>query len=46
VEVKKYKSAGSDQIPSELIQEGDDPVASVIHTPISTIWNMEELPGL
>jgi hypothetical protein len=42
--LKKYKSAGSDQIPAELIQAGGKILLSVIHKRINSIWNKEELP--
>jgi hypothetical protein len=39
-----YKSPGSDQIPAELIQAGDELVPSEIHKFINSVWNKEELP--
>jgi hypothetical protein len=38
---KKYKSPGSDQIPTELIQAGDEILLSVIHKHINSVWNKE-----
>jgi hypothetical protein len=42
--LKKYKSPGSDQIPAELIQAGNETLVSVIHKLITSIWNKKELP--
>jgi hypothetical protein len=42
--LKKYKSAGSDQIPAELIQAGDETLLSVIHNLIGSICYKEEFP--
>jgi hypothetical protein len=42
--LKKYKSAGSDQIASELIQAGGEILLSEIHKLINSVWNKEELP--
>jgi hypothetical protein len=42
--LKKYKSPGSDQIPSELIQAGGEILLSAIHKLIDSVWNKEELP--
>jgi ABC-type glycerol-3-phosphate transport system permease component len=42
--MKRYKSPGSDQIPAELVQEGDEILSSKIHKLITSIWNKEELP--
>jgi hypothetical protein len=41
--LKRYKSAGVDQIPAELTQAGGETLRSVIHKLISLIWN-KELP--
>jgi hypothetical protein len=41
--LKRYKSPGSDEIPAEKIQAGDEILASVIHKLIIN-WNKEELP--
>jgi hypothetical protein len=41
--LKKYKSPGSDQIPSELIQAGGEILLSEIHKLINSVWNKEEL---
>jgi hypothetical protein len=43
--LKNYKSPGSDQIPAELIQAGDEILRSEFHKLINYIWNKEELPG-
>jgi hypothetical protein len=40
--LKKYKSPGSDQIPAELIQAGNEILLSVIHQLINSVWNNEE----
>jgi hypothetical protein len=37
--LKKYKSPGSDQIAAELYQAGGETLVSVIHKPITSIWN-------
>jgi hypothetical protein len=42
--LKKYKSPGSDQIPSELIQAGDEMLLFVIQKLVNSIRNKEELP--
>jgi hypothetical protein len=42
--LKRYKSPGSDQIPAELIQAGDEILHSKIHELINSIWNTERLP--
>jgi hypothetical protein len=42
--LRKYKSPGSDQIPTELIQAGGETLLSVIHKLINSIWNKKELP--
>jgi hypothetical protein len=42
--LKKNKSAGSDQIPEELIQAGGEVLLSTIHKLINSVWNKEELP--
>jgi hypothetical protein len=42
--LEKYKSLGSDQIPTELIEAGGEILVSVIHKLIYSIWNEEELP--
>jgi hypothetical protein len=41
--LRKYKSAGSDQIPAELIQAGGKILLSEIHKLINSICNKEEL---
>jgi hypothetical protein len=42
--LKKYKSPGSDQILTELIQVGGELLGSLIHKVINSIWNKEKLP--
>jgi hypothetical protein len=42
--LKKYKSPGSDQILTELIQARGEIVLPAIHKLINSIWNKEELP--
>jgi sorting nexin-29 len=42
--LKRYKSPGSDRIPSELIQAGGEMLLSAIHKLINSVWNKEELP--
>jgi hypothetical protein len=42
--LKEFKSPGSDQIPAELIQAGDEILLSAIHKLINSVWNREELP--
>jgi hypothetical protein len=42
--LKKYKSPGSDQIPAELIQAGNEMLLAAIHNLINSIWNKEEFP--
>jgi hypothetical protein len=42
--LKKYKSPGSDQIPTELIQAGGEILLSEIHKLINSVCNKEELP--
>jgi hypothetical protein len=41
--LKKYKIK-SDEIPTELIQEGGKLILYAIHKLINSIWNNEELP--
>jgi hypothetical protein len=41
--LKQNKSPGSDQIPSELIQAGDETLLSAIHKHIKSICNKKEL---
>jgi hypothetical protein len=43
--LKTNKLTGSDQIPAELIQAGDEILLSVIHKLINSIWNKEQLPN-
>jgi hypothetical protein len=40
--MKKYKSPGSDEIPAELIQAGNETLLSVIHKLINSVWNKEK----
>jgi hypothetical protein len=42
--LKRYKSPGVDQIPSELIQAGGETLSSEIQKLVKLIWNREELP--
>jgi hypothetical protein len=42
--LKKYKSACSDQIPAELIQAVGEILLSAIHNLSNSVWNKEELP--
>jgi hypothetical protein len=42
--LKRYKSPGSDGIPTELIQAGGEILRSKINNLIKSIWNKEELP--
>jgi hypothetical protein len=42
--LKKYKSPGSDQILTELIQAGGKILLAAIHKLINSVWNKEELP--
>jgi hypothetical protein len=44
VKLKKYKSSGSDQIPSEMIRAGGETLLPRIHKLINSIWNKEKLP--
>jgi hypothetical protein len=41
--LKKYKSPGSNQIPTELIQSGGKMLLSAIHKIINSVWNKEQL---
>jgi hypothetical protein len=41
---KKYKLPGSDQIPAELIQAGNETLLAAIHKFINSGSNKEELP--
>jgi hypothetical protein len=40
--LKKYKSPGSDKIPVELIQVGDETLLSEIYQLINFIWSKQE----
>jgi hypothetical protein len=42
--LKRYKSWGTDQISSEMIQARDNILHSEIHKLINSIWNREQLP--
>jgi hypothetical protein len=42
--LKKYKSAGSDQILAELYQAGEETLVSVIHKLITSTYSKEDLP--
>jgi hypothetical protein len=42
--LKKYKSAGSDEILAERIQVGGETLLSANHKLINSIWNKEEFP--
>jgi hypothetical protein len=42
--MERYKVSGSDQIPAEMIQAGEETLHSEIHKLIMLIWNKEELP--
>jgi hypothetical protein len=38
------RKPGSDEIPAELIQAGDEILLSAIHKLINSVWKKEELP--
>jgi hypothetical protein len=42
--LKRYKSSGTDWIPTELIKAGGETLCSDTHKFICSIWNKEELP--
>jgi hypothetical protein len=42
--LKRHKSTGNDQIPTDLIKAGSRRIHSQIHKLISSIWNRKELP--
>jgi hypothetical protein len=42
--LKRYKSPGTDQIPTELIKVGGEKLCFEIHKLICSVWNKEELP--
>jgi hypothetical protein len=42
--LERYKSQGTDQIPAEINQAGDNTLHSEIHKHINCIWSKEELP--
>jgi hypothetical protein len=39
--LKNYKSPGSDQIPTELIQAGGEILLPAIHKLINSVWNWD-----
>jgi hypothetical protein len=41
--LKNYKSPGSEEIPAELIQGGDEILLCEIHKLINSVWNKQEL---
>jgi hypothetical protein len=43
-ELNKYKSPGSDQILTEIIQAGKETLLSQIHKLINSVWHKEEFP--
>jgi hypothetical protein len=43
--LKKYKSAGNDQILTDLIQTVGELLLSAIHKIVNAAWNKEEFPG-
>jgi hypothetical protein len=45
IKLKRHKSPGTDQIPTEFIKAGGRKIHSEIHKPINSIWNEEELPA-
>jgi hypothetical protein len=42
--LKRHKSPGIDQIPTELTKAGGRTICSEIHKLINSVWNKEELP--
>jgi hypothetical protein len=42
--LKRHKSSGVDQIPSEFAKAGGRTTVSEIHKVINRIWNKDELP--
>jgi hypothetical protein len=44
MQLKKYKSSGSDLILAKLIQAGGETLQSEIHKCINSVWNKKELP--
>jgi hypothetical protein len=44
IQLKEYKSPGSDQIPVELIQAAGETLVFMVHKLMNSIWNKEELP--
>jgi hypothetical protein len=42
--LKKYKSSGSDEILTDLIQAGGEILLSAFYKLIKSVWNKEELP--
>jgi len=43
-ELKRHKSQGTDQIPTELIKAEGRKIRHEIHKLINSVWNKEELP--
>ena len=41
---KRHKSAGTDQIPAEMIKARGRTIRSEIHKLINSLWKKEELP--
>jgi hypothetical protein len=44
--LKRYKSPGSNEIRTELIQAGKEILRPEIHKLINSVWNKEELPSV
>jgi hypothetical protein len=42
--LKRHKSAGTDEIPAELIKAGGGTICLEIHKLITSIWKKEKLP--
>jgi len=42
--LKTYKSPGTEQIPTDLVQARVNTLRSEIHKLINSIWNKEQLP--
>jgi hypothetical protein len=43
--LKRHKSPGSDQIPTELIRAGGEKLQSQVHKLINSVWSKEKLPA-
>jgi hypothetical protein len=43
--LKRFKLPGSDQIPAEQIQAGDEILWSEIGKPMNSVWSKEEMPN-